>query len=90
MNDAGHLVAGDIAGRQYAAAVLDALGGALAALSSIGSAYILIGFTRRAARFAGRWTTGRPRRRLIAVAATIALVASLVLFWATHGQFSDW
>jgi putative peptide zinc metalloprotease protein len=90
VDDAGHLVAGDIAGRQYAAAVLDALGGALAALSSIGSAYILIGFTRRAARFAGRWTTGRPRRRLIAVAATIALVASLVLFWATHGQFSDW
>ena len=90
VSNAGHLVVSDIAGRQYATAALDAIGGALAALSSVGSIYILIGLTRRAVGIVRRWTAGHPRRRLIAVAATIALVASVVLFWATHSQFSDW
>jgi putative peptide zinc metalloprotease protein len=90
VSDAGHLVAGDIAGHQYADAVLDALGGALAALSAAGSLYILIGLTRRAVRIAGRWTAGHPGRRLITIAAAAAIAAALALFWTTQGQFSNW
>jgi len=90
VDDAWHLVTGDIAGRQYAAAVIDALGGALAALSSVGSAYILIGLTRRAVGIARNWTAGHPGRRLIAIAAAVAIAVTLALFWTTQGQFSNW
>jgi putative peptide zinc metalloprotease protein len=87
---AGHLVAGDIAGRRYAAAALAAIGGALAALSSAGSVYVAARLTRRAAGLVKRRTAGQPRRRLVAVTAAIALTGSLVLFWAAHGQFHGW
>jgi putative peptide zinc metalloprotease protein len=90
VSNAGHLVAGDIAGRQYAAATLDAIGGALAALSSAGSVYIAVRLTRRAADIVRRRTAGQPRRRLVAVAAAIACAVSLVLFWAVAGQFRGW
>ena len=90
VNDAGHFVAGDIAGRQYAAAALDAIGGALASLSIVGSLYIVIMLTRRAAVGATRWTAGHPRRRLITLAAATAIAASLALFWTTQGQFRNW
>jgi putative peptide zinc metalloprotease protein len=90
VNNAGHLVAGDIGGRRYAAAVLDAIGGALAALSSAGTAYAVIGLTRRAARIGKRWTAGRLRRRLIAVAVAVAIAGSLAVFWTVHGQFLGW
>ena len=90
VSNAWHLVAGDIAGRQYAAAVVDAIGGALAALSSAGSVYIAIGLTRRAAGIVKRWTAGHPRRRLIALVVATAFAGSLALFWTAHGQFRDW
>jgi putative peptide zinc metalloprotease protein len=90
VSNAGHLVAGDIAGRQYAAAALDAIGGALAALSSAGSVYIAARLTRRAAGIVKRRTAGQPRRRLVAVVAAIACAVSLVLFWAVQGQFRGW
>ena len=90
VSNAGHLVVGDIVGRRYAAAVLDAIGGALAALSSAGSAYVAIGLTRRAAGIVKRWTAGHPRRRPIAVVVVVAIAVSLTLFWTAHGQFSDW
>jgi putative peptide zinc metalloprotease protein len=90
VSNAGHLVVGDMFGRRYAAAVLDAIGGALAALSSAGSAYVVIGLTRRAVGLVRRWTAGRPRRRFIAVVVAIACAVPLVLFWTAHGQFSDW
>ena len=90
VSNAWHLVAGDIAGRQYAAAVVDAIGGALAALSSAGSVYIAFGLTRRAAGIVKRWTAGHPRRRLIAVVLATALAVSLAIFWTVHGQFRDW
>jgi len=90
VNNAGHLVAGDIAGRQYAAAALAAIGGALAALSSAGSVYVAVRLTRRAAGLVSRRTAGQPRRRLIAVLGAIVCAASLVLFWAVHGQFRGW
>ena len=90
VSNAGHLVAGDIAGRQYAAAALAAIGGALGALSSAGSVYVAVRLTRRAAGIIKRRTTGRPKGRLIAVATATACLASLVLFWAVHGQFRGW
>ena len=90
VNNAGHLVAGDIAGRQYAAAALTAIGGALAALSSAGSVYVAVRLTRRAAGLVNRRTAGQPRRRLVAVLGAIVCAASLVLFWAVHGQFRGW
>jgi len=90
VSNAGHLVAGDVAGRQYAAAALDAIGGAMAALSSAGSVYVAIGLTRRAAGIARRWTARHPGRRPVAVAAAIACAVSLVLFWTLHGQFRNW
>jgi putative peptide zinc metalloprotease protein len=90
VNNAGHLVAGDIAGRQYAAAALAAIGGALAALSSAGSVYVAVRLTRRAAGLVNRRTAGHPGRRLIAIVIATACVASLVLFWAVAGQFRGW
>jgi hypothetical protein len=90
VDNAGHLVAGDIAGRQYAAAALAAIGGALAALSSAGSVYVAVRLTRRAAGIVKRRTAGQPRRRHVAVLGTIACAASLVLFWAVQGQFRGW
>jgi putative peptide zinc metalloprotease protein len=89
-DDAGHLVAGDVARGQYAAVVVDALGGAMAGLSAAGSVYILVGLTRRGAGIAGKWTAGRPGRRLTAIAAAAALAAALALFWATTGQLTNW
>ena len=90
VSNAGHLAAGDIAGRQYAAAALAAIGGALAALSSAGSVYVAIRLTRRVAGLINRRTAGKPRRRLIAITAAAALAASLALFWAANGQFRNW
>ncbi len=90
VSNAGHLVAGDIAGRQYAAAALAAIGGALAALSSIGTVYVMIRLTRLAARVVSRRTAGHPCRRLIAVVAAFAITGSLVLFWTSQGQFRGW
>jgi putative peptide zinc metalloprotease protein len=90
VSNAGHLVARDVAGRQYAAAALDTAGGALAALSGAGSVYITARLARRAARLAARWTAGRPRRRLTTAAVAGAVVASLALFWVTHGEFRGW
>jgi putative peptide zinc metalloprotease protein len=90
VSNAGHLVAGDIASRQYAAAALAAIGGALAALSSIGTVYVMIRLTRRAARVVSRRTAGHPGRRLIAVVAAFAIAGSLVLFWVSQGQFRGW
>ncbi len=90
VSNAGHLVAGDIAGRHYAAAGPAVIGGALAALSGIGTVYVMIRLTRRAARAVSRRTAGHPWRRLIAVVAALAIAGSLVLFWASQGQFSGW
>jgi putative peptide zinc metalloprotease protein len=90
VSTAGHLAARDIAGRQYPAAALNALGGAMAALSMAGSVYIVIRLSLLAARFGRRSTAGRPGRRLVVVAAVAALAGSLVLFWTVNGQFRHW
>jgi putative peptide zinc metalloprotease protein len=88
--NAGHLVARDIAGRQYAAAALDTAGGALAALSGAGSVYITARLARRTARLVARRTAGRPGRRLAMAVVASAAAASLAVFWVTHGQFRGW
>jgi putative peptide zinc metalloprotease protein len=90
VSNAGHLVDLDIGGRQYAAAALDATGGALAALSGAGSVYITARLVRRAVRLAGRWTAGHLGRRLITITVACAAAASLAAFWVTHGQFRGW
>jgi putative peptide zinc metalloprotease protein len=90
VSHAGRLVAGDIVGRRYAAAALNAIGGALAALSGAGSIYVAIRLIRRAVGIARRWTAGHPRRRLIAAAVVTAIAVSLPLFWTVHGQLRDW
>jgi putative peptide zinc metalloprotease protein len=90
VSNAVHLATGDVVGRRYAAAVLDTIGGALAALSSAGSAYIAIRLTRRAVAIVKRWTAGHPRRRVIAVVVAIACAVSLAVFWTSHGQFRGW
>jgi len=90
VSNAAHLVAGDFAGRHYAAAGPAVIGGALAAMSGIGTVYVMIRLTRRAARVVSRRTAGHPWRRLIAVVAALAIAGSLVLFWASQGQFRGW
>ena len=57
VSNAAHLVAGDIAGRRYAAAALNAIGGALAAISGAGSVYVSIRLIRRAVGITRRWTS---------------------------------
>ncbi len=90
VSHAGHLAAGDIAGRRYAAAALNAIGGALAALSGAGSVYVAVRLTRRAAGLLRHRTAGQPGRRLIAIAAALTIAGSLALFWTSHGQFRGW
>jgi putative peptide zinc metalloprotease protein len=90
MSNAGHLTARDIAGHQYAAAALAAIGAAMTAVSIAGSVYIVIRLTRRVAGMIKRRTAGAPGRRLIVVAAAIGCAASLAFFWAASGQFRHW
>jgi putative peptide zinc metalloprotease protein len=90
VSHAWHLVTSDIAGRRYAVAGIDAIGGAVSALSGAGSACILILLTRRGVVSGWPWTAGHPRRRVITIAVVIACVASLALFWTASGQFRHW
>jgi putative peptide zinc metalloprotease protein len=79
-----------LAAQHYAAAAIDAIGVALAALTAAGSLCIMAGLARRAAAIGLRWCAGRPARRLLAVLAATAIAASLATLWASQGQFSDW
>jgi putative peptide zinc metalloprotease protein len=89
-DQAAHLSAADISRHRYAAAAADAAGGALAAVSMAGSLYVAFGLLRRALTLGARWSAGRPRRRVLAVAAAIALAGSLTLVWLAQGQFRNW
>jgi putative peptide zinc metalloprotease protein len=79
-----------IGGHHYAIAALDAIGVALAALSVVGSLYIVIGLTRRAVVLGLRWSAGRPARRLVVAVVAAAVAASLATLWASQGQFRGW
>jgi putative peptide zinc metalloprotease protein len=79
-----------IGAHHYAIAALDAIGVALAALSVVGSLYIVIGLTRRAVILGLRWSADRPVRRLIVAVVAAAIAASLATIWASQGQFRGW
>jgi putative peptide zinc metalloprotease protein len=85
-----HQASAALAAQQYAAAAIDAIGLALAALTAVGSLYIMAGLARRAAAIGLRWSAGRPARRVLAILAAAAIVASLATVWISQGQFSDW
>jgi putative peptide zinc metalloprotease protein len=89
-SQAGHLTAAALAGHQYAASAVDALGAALAVIPIAGSLYIAAGLLRRAVSLGARWSAGRPARRLVAVLAGIACAGPLALFWLVQGEFRDW
>jgi putative peptide zinc metalloprotease protein len=85
-----HLMIAAAAGHHYAAAALDAAGAALLTLSLAGSAYIAIGLARRVGSASLRWSAGRPARRVLAAAATLACLATLAGYWTVQDQFHGW
>jgi putative peptide zinc metalloprotease protein len=87
---AGRLAAAALTGHHYAVSAVDALGAVLAVVSIAGSVYIMVGLLRRGIAAGARWSAGRPRRGLVAVAAGIACAGPLALFWLVQGQFRDW
>jgi putative peptide zinc metalloprotease protein len=89
-DQAGRLAVNDFTSQHYAAAAADAIGAALAAVSIAGSLYIAAGLVRRVTAGAARWSAGRPRRRLLAIAAAVACAGPLAFFWLASGQFSEW
>ena len=89
-SQAGHLVATDFTGHQYAASAASAVGAALAVVPIAGTLYITAGLLRRAVSVGARWSAGRPRRRVAAVLIGIACAGPLALFWFVQGQFRDW
>ena len=87
---AGHLAGAALAAHRYAAAAAAAAGAALALTSVAGSLYVAAGLARRIVGTALRWSAGRRRRRLLALAAVAAGAVPLALYWLLDGQFSDW
>jgi putative peptide zinc metalloprotease protein len=79
-----------ISAHHYAVAALDAIGVALAALSVVGSLYIVIGLTRRAVILGLRWSADRPVRRLVVAVIAAVIAASLATLWASQGEFHGW
>jgi putative peptide zinc metalloprotease protein len=79
-----------VAGHGYAMAAVDAIGITLVALSLAGSLYIVTGLARRLAAAALRWSAGHHGRRLLAAAAGLACVITLVIFWNGQGAFRGW
>jgi putative peptide zinc metalloprotease protein len=85
-----HLMATAAAGRHYAMAAVDAIGAGLVALSLVGTLYIATGLARRAVTLGRHWSAGRPGRRLVACAATVACATTLAALWTVQGQFHGW
>ena len=84
------LMTAAVAGHRYAVAAVDAVGVALVTLSLAGSLYIATGLARRALTVGQHWSAGRPARRLLAAAASLAALAALAAFWTVQGQFRGW
>jgi putative peptide zinc metalloprotease protein len=85
-----HLMSTAAAGHQYAMVAVDAVGVGLLALSVAGSLYVVIGLARRLATLGLRWAAGRAARRLLVVAAGVACLTTLAVFWNLQGQFHGW
>ncbi len=85
-----HLMTAAAAGHRYAMAAVDAIGAALVILSLAGSLYIVTGLVRRLTALGGRWSAGRPARRLLAAAAGLAALTGLATVWTAQGQFRGW
>jgi putative peptide zinc metalloprotease protein len=85
-----HLMAGAVAGHQYAAAAVDAVGVALVILPGAGSLYVLARLARRVATLGRRWSAGRPVRRRLATGTGLAVMAALAALWTIQGQFRGW
>jgi putative peptide zinc metalloprotease protein len=78
------------ASHRYAAAAVAAIGVGLLVLPVVGSLYLTGGMVRRAVGAGLRWSAGRPVRRLLAAAASLACLTTLIAFWAVQGQFRGW
>jgi putative peptide zinc metalloprotease protein len=84
------LAAGAFRSGQYAAAAVDAIDTALAALSVAASVYVVVLLGRQAFATSARWSRGRPGRRALAVLTALALVTGLAGYWAMKGQLRGW
>jgi putative peptide zinc metalloprotease protein len=89
-NREAHLMASAVAGQHFALATVDAVSVALPGLSLAGSLYVMIGLARRLATAGGRWSCGRPARRLLVTTVTLGCGLGLAAFWTTRGQFHGW
>ena len=85
-----HLAAAAVAGQQYAAAAVDAVGVVLVILPGAGTLYVAARLARRAVTLGRRWSAGRPARRLLATGTGLAVMAALAAFWTIQGQFRGW
>ena len=85
-----HLMSVAVAGHHYAVAAVDALGAVLVILPGAGSLYIAARLARQVAALGGRWSVGRPARRLLAAGAGLAVLGGLAAFWTLQGQFRGW
>ena len=85
-----HLAAAAVAGHQYAAAAVDAVGVVLVILPGAGTLYIAARLARRVATLGRRWSAGRPARRRLATGTGLAVMAALAAFWTIQGQFRGW
>jgi putative peptide zinc metalloprotease protein len=84
------LAAGSFGARDYAAAAVDAIGAALAALSIAASLYLIVLLARGGFAASMRWSRGRAGHRALAIVAALAFVISLSAYWAMQGQFRGW
>ena len=85
-----HLAAAAVAGHQYAAAAVDAVGVVLVILPGAGTLYVVARLARRIITLGRRWSAGRPVRRRMATGTGLAVVAALAAFWTIQGQFRGW
>jgi putative peptide zinc metalloprotease protein len=85
-----HLAAAAVAGHQYAAAAVDAVGVVLVILPGAGTLYVAVRLARRIVTLGRRWSAGRPVRRRLATGTGLAVMAALAAFWTIQGQFRGW
>jgi putative peptide zinc metalloprotease protein len=85
-----HLAAVAVAGHQYAAAAVDAVGVVLVILPGAGTLYVAVRLARRIITLGRRWSAGRPVRRRLATGTGLAVMAGLAAFWTIQGQFRGW